>query len=169
MKLHARRFLLLILLLPSMALAKSTDREAPIHIQADQVEIREHDKISIYKGHVVITKGSIKITGENITIKNREGNLYRIRIIGKPATFFQLNDLEQKISAESRQMDYQAQSGMLELKEEALLIKNQNRFSSDHIIYDAHKDIVKAGHNNIPTPEKTPRVNITIHPEKGSK
>ena len=146
--------------------AKSTDNDAPVHIEADQVEIREKDNISIYTGHVKIIKGSIKISGDRIVILNKDGAMHSITINGTPANFYQLNDLNEEISAESMRMEYMASSGLLELKENALLVKNQNRFSSEHIIYDAHNDIVKAGANNKPDPEDAPRVQITIHPSK---
>jgi len=169
MNLPAKLLLLLALLYSTLVTAKSADKEAPLHIEADQVEMRERDSISIYTGHVKITKGSLKITGNKIIIKSRNGNLQLIKIQGEPATFFQLNDLGEEVSAESFQMDYLADNGLLELKEQALLVKNQNRFSSQHIIYDTQKDIVKAGINNqISDDQQPPRVKITINPKKPS-
>lgn len=167
MKLLAKSFFILLLVFNMTAFAKSSDKKAALHIEADQVEMREKDSTSIYKGHVKITKGSLKITGNKIIIKNKNGVLHLIKINGEPATFFQLNDLDEEIIAQSHQMDYLENSGILELKEQALLIKSQNRFSSEHIIYDTQKDIVTAGHGDkIPDPEETPRVKITIHPKK---
>ncbi len=161
---------LVLFFLHISAWAKSSDNDAPVHIEADQMEMREKDSISIYTGKVKVTRGSIKITGDKIIIKNKNGELYSINIDGKPATFYQLNDLNEAISAESHKMDYTADSGTLELIKKAIPEKNKNRFSSDHIIYDTLNDIVKAGSTNIlgsqPGQQKTPRVKITIHPEK---
>jgi len=148
--------------------AKSADDKAPLHIEADQLEMREKDDISIYTGHVKITRGSMIVTGDKVVIKNSNGKLQNIHINGRPATFHQLNDLDEEISAESYSMDYQASTGILELKEKAILLKNKNRFSSEHIIYNTLKDIVKAG-KNTPTlqtsPQDSPKVKITIYPE----
>ncbi len=155
--------------LHSHAWAKSADNNAPVHIEADQMEMREKEDISIYTGDVRITKGSIKIRGDKIYIQNRNGALYSIKIEGTPATFYQLNDLNEAISAQSHKMEYLAGEGKLELKKSAILEKDKNRFSSEHIIYDTLKDIVKAGQastdgsqNNTPPP----RVKITIHPDR---
>ncbi|MCW9048413.1 MAG: lipopolysaccharide transport periplasmic protein LptA [Gammaproteobacteria bacterium] len=150
------------------AVAKSTDKEAPLHIEADQLEIREKDSVSIYNGHVKITKGTMKISGDKIIIKNKDGRLHTIHINGKPATFYQLNDLDEVVSAESYIMDYKSKTGLLELKEKALLLKNKNQFSSEHIIYNTLDDIVKAGNHKTPDSQETPRVKITIHPEPQS-
>lgn len=168
MKLPAKLLLLTALFFSSLVCALSTDKGAPLNIEADQVEMREREGTSIYTGHVKITKGSLKITGSKITIKSKDGELHLIEIQGTPATFFQLNDLGEEVSAQSHQMEYLANSGLLELKENALLLKNQNRFSSQHIIYDTQKDIVKAGNNNEPSVDnqQPPRVKITINPKK---
>ncbi len=160
--------LLLFTYLVSMPLfAQNSDRDAPAYIEADQVEMHERDNLSIYKGHVKITRGSIRITGDEVIIQNRDGKPHHIEVNGKPATFFQLNDLNEEVSAQSFQMIYLTENSLLELKQQALLIKNQNRFSSEHIIYDIHNDIVKAGYDNkTNTDEQTqPRVKITLHPE----
>ncbi len=156
----------LVLFFNLAANAKTSDKEAPLHIEADQLEMREKDGVSIYHGHVKINKGSMKISGDKIIIKNKDGRLDQIHITGKPATFYQLNDLNEAVSAESYYMDYRAKTGMLELKEKALLIKNKNRFSSEHIIYNTLEDIVKAGKRNSTNPQQIPRVKITIYPEK---
>lgn len=169
MNLFVKLFFLLLALLSSSTYAKSSDQNAPLHIEADTVEMREREGTSTYTGNVKITRGSLKITGDRIFIQNKDGVLHLIKINGKPATFYQLNDLGEEISAESKKMEYQADSGMLDLKEQALLIKNLNRFSSQHIIYDTQKDIVKAGHDSsTSSPEQPPRVKITIKPKSST-
>ncbi|HED32612.1 MAG TPA: lipopolysaccharide transport periplasmic protein LptA [Gammaproteobacteria bacterium] len=155
------------------AWARSADNNAPVHIEADQMEMREKEDISIYTGDVKITKGSIKITGDRIYIQNKNGALHSIKIDGSPATFYQLNDLNEAISAQSHKMEYLANEGKLELKKNAVLEKNKNRFSSEHIVYDTLKDVVRAGQadagssqNGSPNNTQPPRVKITIHPDK---
>jgi len=155
------------------AFAKSDDENAPLQIEADQLELHEKENFSIYNGNVKIIKGSLKITGDKIVIKNENARLHNVHITGSPATFFQLNDLDEAINAESKIMNYQAQTGILELKEGAKLLKNKNHFSSEHIIYNTLKDIVKAGSQDSrqgsPDSQKPPRVKITIYPEQKSE
>lgn len=155
--------------MPHTAFALGTDRNAPVRIEADQVEMREKEGIHIYKGHVRITRGSMKINGDSITIQNRNGRLSLIIIKGSPATFNQTNDQGEEISASSRAMEYHADDGLLELKEEAVLVKNQSKFQSAHIIYDTQKDIVKAGQGVETDSQEPPRVQITIQPDKNKK
>ena len=159
-------FVLFFLFFNSSLFAKTSDKDAPLHIEADQLEMHERDNVSIYSGHVKMIKGSLKVSGDKIVVKNKDGSLDKITIEGKPATFYQLNDLNEEISAQGYHMEYQTTTGLLELKEKALLLKNKNKFSSEHIIYDSLKDIVKAGQQNITTPDNIPRVKITIYPEE---
>lgn len=156
---------LLLLCLSVNAYAKQSDKDQPTVIEADRVEMHDKQSTSIYSGNVVITRGSIKITGDKITIKNKDGSLQSATAIGQPATFYQLNDLGETITAQSNKIIYRARSGLLELQEDAELVKNKNRFSSAHIIYDTNKDIVKAGHKNKPETSTPPRVQVTLQPE----
>ncbi len=149
--------------------AKTSDNDLPLHIEADSVEIHEQQGVSIYRGNVSITRGSMLINGELIHIHSRQGVLEKIRVEGTPAKFHQLNDLDEEISAQCQQMEYQADSGQLILNKDAILVQNKNRFSSEHIIYDTRKDIVQAGNNQqLQNGDQPQRVTITIHPEKNN-
>jgi len=159
----------LFLFFPVTVFAKTSDKTAPLYIEADQLEMREKDNISIYKGNVKITRGSMKITGDMIIITNKEDKIYRIEANGQPAIFSQLNDLDETISAEGFYIDYNEENSILEIKEKAKLIKNKNHFSSEHIIYNTLKDIVRAGKHKASAGSKTPRVKITIYPEPDKK
>jgi lipopolysaccharide export system protein LptA len=165
--------LVLLLSLASTALpayGKSEDSNAPINIEADAVEMREADGISIYTGNVKINRGSIEFSGDKIIIRSQAGRVQQIEIEGQPATFYQLNDQNQDIRAQGLRMRYLAADDTLELNGEALLVKQQSRFSSEHIIYDAARDMVTAGQPQSEAtaetePGEKPRVKITLHPE----
>lgn len=159
------KFAILTLAFSSCAQAMKADRDAPAHIEADRVEMHEKKDFSIYTGNVKITKGSITLRGDTITIRNKDGKLHLITLQGEPATFNQQNDLGEEISAQSQHMEYRADNGLLELKDDALLVKNKNRFSSAHIIYDTREDIIRAGQDNQVDTAQPPRVQITIQPD----
>src|SRR5690554_7907613 len=55
-------------LLPAMASALPSDSEQPIHIQADTAELDDKKGTAIYRGDVVITQGTLKITGHTVTL-----------------------------------------------------------------------------------------------------
>lgn len=159
-----------ILLFNVSAFAASNQQDAAIHIEADRAEMHEQENTSIYTGNVKISRGNIHISGDKVTIKSKlTGKLSLISVTGKPARFNQLNDQGEYIEAESESIIYQADSGLLELKINALLKKDQNQFSSQHIIYDSQSNIVKAGQENMENPTQPARVQITIQPDKNNQ
>ena len=161
------KLILLILLSSGICHAKTADDSQPVNIEADSVEIREQQGISIYRGKVKITRGSMIIKGELITIHNTPQGLEKIVVEGEPASFRQLTDQDEEISAQSLEMTYIAGDGLLEMKKQAILVQKQNKFTSEHIIYDTRKDIVQAGETEATGADETPqRVTITIHPPK---
>ena len=101
------------ILFSGFAQAKSSDIDQALHIEADSVEIRELKGISIYKGHVLISRGSMQLKGQEIYIKTKKNGVYTIEIEGTPAEFKQINDAEQKISAQSQKMSFSSTSGIL--------------------------------------------------------
>ncbi|MDH5472223.1 MAG: lipopolysaccharide transport periplasmic protein LptA [Gammaproteobacteria bacterium] len=161
------KFLILLFCLSLQAQAKTSDSNETLNIQAGSVEIREKEGISIYKNQVHITRGSMIIEGELIQVHTINNEIKTIRIEGKPAKFRQLNDQDEEISAQSQQMEYQASDNKLILKKEAILVQGQNRFTSEHIIYDTRQDIVQAGDlSNTNSTSESERVTITIQPAK---
>ena len=161
--------LLTLLVIPCAAVAKTSDAEQPIHIEADQVEIRDREGLSIYRGNVHIVQGSLRINGNEIRIRTTDQGMQKINISGKPATFFQLTELNEEISAQGEEMEYQSKTGLLILDRDAVLVQRDNRFTSEHIVYNTQTNVVKAGTDNqASTTKSTPpaRVTITIMPEK---
>jgi len=157
-------YIVFFLLISFVSYAQTSDENQPIHIEADSVEIREKEGISTYKGNVKITKGSLRIQGQLIHIISKNNTLQTIHVEGQPATFKQTNDQGNEVSAQSKHLEYQSKSGSLILKKNAILVQGNNRFTSNHIVYNTKKDIIQAGHDeNASAPE---RVTITIQPEK---
>ena len=53
---------------PIFAEALSTDREEPIVIEAAAAEADNQTRITVYRGDVVITQGTLRITGDTVWI-----------------------------------------------------------------------------------------------------
>jgi lipopolysaccharide export system protein LptA len=157
---------LMLLAIPAIAPAKTSDAEQPIYIEADQVEIRDREGLSIYRGNVRIVQGSLRINGDEIQFRTSDQGFQKVRILGKPANFFQLTDNNQEISAQGEEMEYQAHTGILTLNRNAVLVQQDNRFTSEHIVYNTQTNVVKAGVSNNNPQVTPPRVTITVMPEK---
>lgn len=151
------------LLFPAEIMANSTDSDQPMNIEANKVILKEKNGISRYLGNVAITQGSRKISGDNITIFSDENNVTKVIIEGKPASFSQLDDNNEKIEASSHKMIFYAKTDILVLETDAVLQQKDNIFRSDKITYNTAKDIITAGKKDGTDSE---RVKITILPQK---
>ena len=65
----ARRFLAALALAACATTAHglASDKDQPIEVEADSAELDDAKKISIYRGNVVVTQGTIRMTGDVMT------------------------------------------------------------------------------------------------------
>jgi len=146
----------------SSAFALESDRDKPVHINADKVSIDEKTGISNYSGNVIIEQGSMKLTGDKVTVFQPDGKLDKIVVLGNPAQFKQLSDKNnQEIRATAKILQYHTINEKLILKGNASLKQGQNSFSGHVIEYDTRNSTVTANTDS----DKKQRVNAVITPK----
>ena len=146
--------------------AKTGDTDQPIHIEADAVELHDREGFSVYLGNVVVTQGTIKITGDKITIYNENNELHKVIADGAPARFRQLNDEGEEIRGRALRMEYHANKDVLYLTKEGVLEHLENVFESDRIQFDIVRNVVSAGKSaETGTGSDPERVKVIIHPK----
>ena len=70
------------------AWALPNDNEQPIRIQANEAQLDDKQGVATYKGDVIITQGSMKITGNTVTItRNAAGEIDIVTSVGNLAYF----------------------------------------------------------------------------------
>jgi lipopolysaccharide export system protein LptA len=132
-------------LLPAAATAKPSDQAEPIHLQADRVEINEKKATSLYRGHVHMQQGSLKILADEVLVMMKDGRVDKIVIQGKPASFEQQPEKQPDIvHSKADYMEYFADQERLILKTNAEVTQGKNLFRGDHIEYDTRNSVVKA-------------------------
>ena len=159
--------------------ALSTDNDQPIEIEADSAELDEIKNVSIYRGNVIVTRGSIRMTGDKMTVYNTEDDDLEILIMeGRPATYRQLPDDSSVYNeAEALRMEHYELKDLVILIDEALVTQENLRFSGKRIEYDtlnsrvkawsSPKDKQSAGAST--TSGKKQRVKIIIKPKNKEK
>lgn len=168
-----------VLALPNAASALTSDREQPIEIEADSAEADDAKGITIYRGDVIITQGTLRITGDQVTIHYEDGNEFTKMItLGTPARFRQLpdgkEDVEQNYQhARASRMEYYKQKDTIVLLGNAVYGQGGDSVAADRIDYDSKNSRMKA--RTVPAastakpdggaPSKG-RVRITIQPKK---
>jgi len=137
----------LILVLAGLpASALSTDSDQPIEVEADSAELDDIKNVSIYRGNVIVVQGSIRMTGDVMTVYHDENDeLKDLILVGKPATYRQMPDKGTVYdTAEALRMEYHEQKTLVVLIEKAVVTQEGLRFSGDRIEYDTALSQVKA-------------------------
>lgn len=153
----------LLLMAPSIGWALKTDREQPVHLEANSVEIDEKQGVSTYEGNVVVTQGSLQLTGDKMNIYRQNGKLSRILSQGNPSRYRQrMDNSEEEVKGSAKQIELKVHEDELLLTGDAHLEQGKNQFSSDRIQYLRSQAMIKAGNNG----ESNQRVKVTIEPQQ---
>lgn len=152
--------LLLVLSAPA-ALALSTDKDQPIDIAADSVDIDEGRGTSTYTGNVEVNQGTIRLNADKVVVEHKPGQPRIVNATGKPARFRQLPDNSKVyVTGTAQQLRYRLDSEELVLTGDAQLTQGKDKFHSDRIVYDRSRAVVKAG----AAAQGKERVRVTIQP-----
>ena len=155
---------LLLLLLPCQLWALASDRDQPIEIEADELEVREQEGISIYQGNVKLVQGSLEINADRVVIHFNEANeLTLIEMTGTPATLRQLDDNQQEMLGEAKRIDFTQSKSLLELHDSARLSQAGDIIESDVIRINTESSSLQAG-----SMESDQRVKMLIQPKQDS-
>jgi lipopolysaccharide export system protein LptA len=167
---------------PLAPLALTTDREQPIEIEADSAEADDAKGLTIYTGDVVIIQGTLRITGDQVTIfYNENGDITKMETLGNPARFSQLPDgkADEEANyqrARASRMEYYKDNDAIVLLGNAVYGQGGDRVSADRIDYDSKNSRMKAQTMTASSksevkqedPKQKGRVRITIQPRKKS-
>ncbi len=132
------------LVAPVMGL--STDRDQPIEIEADFVEIEDELGVAVYRGNVIVTQGTMRFTGDILTVTYTPGQEIKEALLeGQPAHFKQRPDNEDEdIKGESLHMRYEVQKELVHLIEKAKVTQRGQTYTGHRMIYDRLRNILTA-------------------------
>lgn len=156
--------LLVLMTLPAHLWALSTDKQQPMRIEADRVELDDTTGISTYRGNVKVTQGTLVLTGDLMTINSSNNEIQKVIVEGNPATYRQRPDnKDEDVHASSQRMEYYTEPERIILLKQAEVNQRGDQLRSERIEYDVVNDQVKAG-----TDAPNERVHIIIQPKAGT-
>jgi len=157
----ARLVSFLVLLLPLQVFALSGDAQQPIHVEADSLEIRDKENISIYTGNVRLSQGSQEFRGERLVLNfSQQKELVLMTMTGTPATFRQIDDQQREMRGQADQMEYRASESTLLLLGNARFTHVGNTIESNIIRINTETESIQAG-----STESDDRVRMLILPK----
>ena len=156
--------LLLVLMLPSHLQALTGDSEQPIAVEADSLEVRDQDNVSIYRGNVSLVQGSLEIRSDRLVIHfNENKDLVLMEMTGTPARFRQLDDERQEMLGEAMQINYTESDSILELMGAARFSHAGDIIESKLIRINTEDNSIQAG-----STDSDERVKMLIQPRQQS-
>jgi lipopolysaccharide export system protein LptA len=137
MRLPAVSSLLLIALLPLGVMAKSTDRNAPMDVEADRTDaMLGDDSDSILTGNVRITQGSLDVAADKAVIHRKAGDIDQVVLTGGPATLKQVSDSGEPMNARANRIVYTLTSDLVVLTGGVVIEQPRGTLRGETIKYD---------------------------------
>jgi lipopolysaccharide transport periplasmic protein LptA len=150
MRRHLKLALSLWLALPLGAAALESDRQQPIQVQADSVELDNRTGVSTYRGNVVLDQGTLHLEADLLKVYRGNDELDRIEAEGRPVRLRQRPEgAAADVEGEALRLEYRAAQDRLLLEGSASVRQGGDLFSGERIEYDiVHSRVQASGQDN---------------------
>jgi len=158
------RLLLLVLALtafPTGAGALSTDQDQPFRIDAGSASLDHQNRVATYRGDVVIVRGSLRITGDLVTMRFDENyDLATLVAEGELARFEQQLDSGPMQQGKAARIEYRVEDGAMIFVGTAQIAQGEFVMRAERIDYDSVTGSIKGVGEEAES--EGPRVTITL-------
>lgn len=150
---------------PCVALALSDDRAQPVQIESDTYDGDDLKGVSVYRGNVVYTQGSIRLDADVVHVFfDADRKVSRIEATGSPVRFRQrMEGYDEDMRGEARRVEYFTAPERIVLEHDAHVWRLGTEFSAETINYDPVREVVSAQRGET----DAGRVRIVIQPREG--
>lgn len=119
------------------AFALPGDRDQPIRIVSERVDVDHKQGVNSYYGNVKVTQGSLRIDADKVIVRYRGHTVESVAAEGTPATFQQRLEGEPgEIKGSALRMDYNALKHTLQLSEDAKVRQGEDVIVSPKVHYN---------------------------------
>ncbi|WP_218352216.1 lipopolysaccharide transport periplasmic protein LptA [Alteromonas lipotrueiana] len=137
--------LLMVLCFAAPVYASSSDFQKPITVDARTQSMDGKNKITRFKGNVLITQGSLTIKATEVEVNAKQGEGKEIMIArGTPAQYSQTMDDGSKVTAQANELRYEVNQRTISMQGNAQISQNSSMVSGDSITYDMMKEQLMA-------------------------
>jgi lipopolysaccharide export system protein LptA len=155
--------------IPFLAGAERADREKPVNLEADRMDLDDAKKEAIFTGNVTLTQGTMVIKADRIIVKqDADGFQYGIAH-GKPAQFRQKREgYDEYIEGFSERLEYDGKADKVQMFTNARVLRGGDEVRGDYISYNAVTEFyqVIGGGKSAATPgDPHGRIHAVIQPK----
>jgi lipopolysaccharide export system protein LptA len=141
---------LLVMTLAPVAYALDSDRDAPVHLEADHATYNQQTGVTVYTGNVIVTQGTIRLQADNV-VANLDANrtIKNVTATGKPAKFQQKVTPDKGIVyGDGDQIFYDATTSQLTLTGHAHLTQDGSSFNGNTLRYGMTQGDIEGSGNS---------------------
>jgi lipopolysaccharide export system protein LptA len=150
------------------ASAERADRDKPVNLEADRVDLDDAKKEAVFVGNVTLTQGTLTIRADKIIVKqDAEGFQYGIAY-GNPAHFRQKREnFDEYIEGFSERLEYDGKADKVQMFTNARMQHGGDEVRGDYISYNAVTEFfqVIGAAKSSPTGDPRGRVRAIIQPK----
>lgn len=119
-------------------LAERADRDKPVNLEADRVDLDDAKKEAIFEGNVTLTQGTLQIKADKVIVKqDADGFQYGIAF-GKPATFRQKREgFDEYIEGFAERLEYDGKVEKMQMFTNARIQRGTDEVRGDYISYNS--------------------------------
>jgi lipopolysaccharide export system protein LptA len=159
---------LLLLCHAGPSFAERADRNQPMHLEANSVNVDDTNQISTFEGNVQLLQGSLSIQADKIVITQDKGGFYHCTATGQLAHFRQKRDGENEyVEGYGERIEYDTHSEVAEFFGQARIKREGDDVRGEHIVYSTRTEVFKVNGTHDVANSGTPgtgRVTIVIQP-----
>ncbi len=123
---------------PAAVWAERADREKPVNLESDRVDLDDAKKEAVFEGNVTLTQGTLMIKADKIVVKqDADGFQYGIAY-GNPAHFRQKREgFDDFIEGFSERLEYDGKADKVQMFTNARIQRGRDEVRGDYISYNA--------------------------------
>lgn len=127
--------------------AEKGDREKPINIEADRVQVDDTKQESVFTGNVQITQGTLIIRGERVIVRqDKQGFNYGIAFAGTrgQAYFRQKRDgVDEFVEGWADRLEYDGRKETVQFFTRARLLRGADEVRGDYMVYEMQTEVFR--------------------------
>ena len=154
-------FSILMIFYSSLAVSIDSDKDKPIFLESDSAKWDENSQKSTYRGNVVVTQGTMLLTGDLLVVTSKNNEINNMVITGKKSTYKQKTQSGKIVNGEAYEIQYFVENSKIIFLNNAVLTQSNNIVKSNKIIYVTDSENIIAGDK-----KGKSRVKMTIEPKK---
>ena len=151
------------------AAAERSDRNKPVNLESDTVDINDLTKVSVYQGNVRLTQGTLLITGDKLVVTQDDDGLSKGTATGNPSYFKQKREgVDELIEGWAQRIVYDAKRDKVEMHTQARIKRGPDEVRGDVIIYEGQTESYRVIGGKDAATEYNPkgRVRAVIQPKR---